>query len=375
MPGVQYGHYGKAELRYEIEHAGLILGELQSVGYSMDPQIEAAGEGIGSLKNTYFKQIGAPKGSGKLSRNMLQRTDAGKVLLDIVAGSRVIIQEPIAIASSTYTVTMNTALVSLYEVRLNSSLTILRESVDYYVNYLTGTITFAVILPETATVRYLAANRKGQQFLINEGFEDPLGTTWTPFATATIARTNVPANVFVEGYSLAVTPIATGDGVQYSLPVYLQPGRQYRLGLRAKSATAETLAAFYNNGVSDVPMTPSSVTLTPTYALYEFTFVPTLSLIPNIKIKDTKATPAIFYLDQVRVIDDSLSLGSNPTISTNPMDAGWTTPIMFNIIERRIADGVVVGRLQKCTINKYSIKDGKAFVEDVDFEFLDYLGE
>ena len=69
MSGEQQGHYGPGDLKYEIEHLGITLAEVADGGVSwdFDPSIEAAGAGLGSLKNTYFKTTGPPKGTGKLA--------------------------------------------------------------------------------------------------------------------------------------------------------------------------------------------------------------------------------------------------------------------------------------------------------------------
>lgn len=376
MSGNVIGAYGKGELRYEIEHNGVVLAELMSVDFNVKDSVEPAGEGVGILKNYYYKHTAAPKGGGKISRSYFTRGDNGKLFSDLLTGSRLFIQEPLASALATYTVGLTVNLVSILEVRLLTSQVVLREGIDFTVNYVTGVITFAVVTPEVGVIKYLAANRKGSQFIYNSGFEDVLGSTWTAVATATLARNNTAANVFTESWALAVTPSAANDGVQYNVSTNLVPGRNYRLMIRAKAAAAETLQGKWYDGTTLQTMTGGPATLTATYALYEQTFVASKAVIPYLQIIDTKVSPGLHYIDEVKLIDDTFTaVAGPPTWASNPMDAGLAVPFQFNILERRINDGTVVGRLNKCVVDQWSVKSGKLFSEDVNFQFLEYIGE
>ncbi len=372
MPGVMQGHYSPADVQWVVEHDGTALAEIQNVAWDYDPSTEAAGAGLGLLKNTYYKTTAAPKGSWKMSRWLLQRSDKGMLFLDLATGSRYVVQEAVAVAATSYTVTLNTALVSIEEVRLNTSLATLREGLDFTVNYLTGVITFAVALPEAATVRYLASSRKLASYLVNGGFEDALTNVWTVVGTATLARNT--ANAYVEGNALAVTPAAVNDGAQYNISLTLQPGRQYRLRFKAKAAAAETLVAKWYDGAALQTMTPASVTLTTSYATYEFTFTSTKATVPYLQIIDTKVGPGLFYIDEVALLDDTT--GNNPTAGGNVMDAGLAAKAFtFNLIARRVLDGVTAFKLMDCSVSKVGYKSGKEYGEDISGDFLDLITE
>jgi hypothetical protein len=366
------GHYSPADLQYIVEHDGTVLAELNNVSWDFDPSIEAAGAGLGLLKNSYYKTTAAPKGSWKMARAMLQRSDKGLLFLDLATGSRYVVQEAVAAAQTSYTVSLNTALVSILEIRLNTSLAVLREGLDFTVNYTTGVITFAIALPEAATIRYLASSRKLGSYLVNGGFEDALTNIWIVVAGAAIARDS--ANAYVEGNALKVTPAVANDGVQYNISTTLQPGRQYRFRFKAKAAAAETLVAKWYDGSSLQTMSPASVTLTTTYATYEYTFTSTKATIPYLQIIDSKASPGIFYIDEVALLDDTT--GNNPTLGSNVMDEGLAAaPFTFNLIARRVLDGVTVFKLMKCSVSKVGFKSGKEYGEDISGDFLDLITE
>jgi hypothetical protein len=375
MSGSQTGHYGPEDIYYQLEHQGLTLVELDpggGISWDFDPAIEPGGAGLGQLKNTYFKVTGPAKGSGKMSRKFLDRADNGYLFLDLAQGDQNVQQESIAAGATTYTVTLNTSLISILEIRGNTTQRVMREGQDYTVNYSTGVITFAAATGEISTIRYLSSAKKAANLLINGGFEDALTNIWTPLGTATIARNS--ANAYVEGNALAVTPGAQNDGFQYIVTTPLLTGRTYRLRFRAKAAAAETLAATWFDGTTDVAMTPASVTLTTSYAVYEFTFISTKNSTNLIKIKDTKVSPALFYVDEVQLYDDTS--GSGPTLTTNPMDAGLAvSPFIFNIVGRRTVDGVVAFKLMKCAIDKLSYKSGPSYSEDISFQFLEFQGQ
>lgn len=367
------GHYGSDDVRFIVEHDGTELLEVKNFSWDFDNGIEAAGSGLGFQKNSYYKQTDATKGTFKLDRSWFQRTDKGSLFLDLVRGSSVFITELIAASSTTYTASLSTALRSILSIRNNTNNVILREGLDYTVNYTTGVITFPAATPDAYTIRYLASNRYLYQYLANGGFEDAITNIWVLFGTATVARDT--ANAYTEGYALKVTPSAANDGVQYNLPLNLPPGRQYRLRGVAKAAAAETLIGYWYDGTSDQAMTVvSGGTLSTTYTPFEMTFTPTKSAISNLKIKDTKASPGIFYLDNLMLIDDTT--GNNPTIGNNPMDSGLAlSPFTFNVILRRVQDGATVGKLIKCAIDKLSFKAGKGYEESLSGMFLDYQGE
>jgi Carbohydrate binding domain len=192
----------------------------------------------------------------------------------------------------------------------------------------------------------------------------------------TIVRDATAANTYSELYGLKVTPAAINDGVQYNLPMYLPQGRTYRLRGRAKGAAAEILSPFWYDGTTDQAMTAvSGATLSTTWTPFEFTFTTTTkSTIANIKIKDSKASPAVFYLDDLMLIDDTTA--TNPVYGFNPMDHGMAViPFEWNIVARRVVDGVIIYKVMDCTVDKLDIKAGKAYTEDISFQALDVVYE
>ncbi len=368
MPAMN-GHYAGGDIQWYVEHLGTtILKEIETVDWSWDTSQEAAGAGLGDMKNRYHKSTGSPKGTFKMKRALLTRADGGGVFLDLLAGSQLIHQEPIAASSSTYTVTLSTSLVSIHKIQLQTNKVILREGVDFTVNYLTGVITFAAALPEAAIVYYLSPSKKNPNLVVNAGFEDVLTNVWSAQGSTLLRDTG--ANAYVETYGLKVTTSAGGtDGVKYIIATPLQPGRTYRLRFRAKGTAAETLVPTWNDGSSDVAMTPASQNVTATWALYEFTFVATKALLVNIFVKKSSLTANPFWLDEVQLVDDT-------TLATNPMDEGLGVPFVFNILGKRMGDGTIVHRLLGCAAAKIGAKGAmKAYSEDIDGNFLDYQGE
>lgn len=374
MP-LQNGHYSNADKQYLIEHQGLVLAEIDDNGFSftVDPSVEPGGAGLGIQKNSYYKVVGPTKGTFKIARKALQRLDNGNLFLDIVRGSSYIITETIAAASTTYTATA--VFISILELRFQVSLNVLREGLDYTVNYVTGAITFPIATPEAITMRMLVANRKLQNYIVNGGFEDAITNTWVAFGTATLVRTNTAANVFAETWGLQVTPAVANDGVKYALGATLQPGRTYRLRCRVKGTAAQTIVATWNDGTTDNVMSPASIAITgATFNLMEFTFTPTKAAVVNFIIKNSAASPSVFYVDEVAVLDDTTA--NTPNIGNNPMDGGLAvSPITFNVIERRVADGVVTTKLLQCALDKLDFKSGKAYVEDISGMFLNMITE
>lgn len=367
MPA-QVGHYAPGDLLWRLEHLGVPLIEIDTPGgvsWSVDPKVEATGKGLGILKNTYYKTVDAPDGTFKIGRAFMQRADGGGIFADIASGSKLVIREAIAAAATTYTAGVTSGFISIYEIRLLTSNVVLKEGVDYTVNYLTGVITFAVALPEAAEIAYLATSKKNANLLLNGTFEDPLGATWVVVAGATISRSTTTP--YAGTYSLLVTPAATGDGVKYALATPSYPGRTYRLRFRAKGTASKTLGATWNDGTTDVAMTPTNISLSATWTAYEFTFAATKGTIVNIIIKDVTATPAAFNLDEVQLFDD--------TVITSPMDAGLGVPITFNMYGYRIIDGQRVVTLQGCTLDKLDFKSANAYHEDVSGKFLNYVYE
>ncbi len=362
------GHYGGGDILWQVEHLGQVLAEIETLDWNWDTSQEPDGAGLGLMKHTYHKSTGPAKGTFKMKRALLARADGGGVFLDLLAGSQMMHQEPIAASSSTYTVTLNTSLTSILDIRLVTSKVALREGVDYTVNYLTGVITFPAATPEAAIVRYLSTSKKNPNLIVNAGFEDVLTNVWAAQGSTLLRDTG--ANAYVETYGLKVTTGAGGtDGVKYIIATPLQPGRTYRLRLRAKGTAAETLVPTWNDGSSDVAMTPSSQAITANWALYEFTFVATKALLVNIFIKKSTLTTNPFWLDEVQLVDDT-------TLNTNPMDEGLGVPFVFNLLGKRKDDGVIVDRLTGCAVQKIGHKGAmKAYSEDIDGAFLDYKGE
>jgi hypothetical protein len=222
-------------------------------------------------------------------------------------------------------------------------------------------------------VRYTARTRFLQQYLVNGGFEDSLTNIWTGFATGAVARDS--ANAYTENYALKCTPGVTNDGFQYNLSLNLFPGRQYRVRGVAKGAAAEVLGGFWYDGSTDQSMAVvSGATLTTTFTPFEFTFTPTKSVVPNLKFKDSKASPGIFYVDNMILIDDTT--GTNPMIGNNPMDAGLAvTPFTFNVIVRRASDGTTIRKYLKCAFDKQEEGSGKTYSEKLSGMFLDVITE
>jgi len=372
----QIGHYAPSEVRYFLEHDGNELAEIQSFEFDIDPSVEAGGKGLGFQKNAYWKITDAPKMAGKIGKNVIARADRGMLFMDLIRGSSVIHQDVVAAAATTATLSLVSGFTSLIEVKNTANNLRLREGIDYTVNYTTGVITFPAALSDAVLIKYLVQGRRGLNYLANGGFEDALGTTWIGFATGTVARDSTAANTYSELYGLKVTPTAVSDGVQYNLPIYLPQGRTYRLRGRAKAAAAEVLAAFWYDGTTDQAMTVvSGATLTTTFTPFEFTFTTTTkSTIANIKIKDTKTGPAVFYLDDLMLIDDTTA--TNPTYGFNPMDHGMAiVPFEFNIVARRVVDGTAIYKIMDATVDKIGIKSGKAYAEDISFQALDLVYE
>jgi hypothetical protein len=368
----QVGHYANSDLVWYLEHDNTILLEVDSVNYGFDPVMEPGGSGLGYLKNTYYKTTGPTKGTWQIDRKLLTRSDKGMLFLDLLAGTRYMIQEAIASSAVSYTVALNTSFTSILEIRLNTSNLVLAEGIDYTVSWITGTVTFTVALPEAATIKYYSFSRKNKNYLLNGSFEDALGSTWVATGTSVITRNTT--NAYVDSNALQVVPSTTSDGFKYNVPLTLQPGRQYRLRFRAKAASNETLVPTWNDGTTDQSMTAvTGATLSTSYSIAEYVFTATKAAVPNITIKDTKATPATFYVDEFALLDDTT--GNFPTLGNNPMDSGLAQPFTFNIVARRVGDGVIVHHFKHCALDSDSVKSGTAYTESVKGLFLDYDSE
>lgn len=369
----QQGHYSGQELLWFMEQYGIQvpLPEITKIKYGFDPKYEPGGKGLGILKNTYAKTVDAPDGTWSIDRAQLARDNSGLLFVDLAAGAKYLHQEGIATAATSYTPSLVTALISIIAIRLNTSNVYLKEGIDFTVNYATGVITFAIALSEAATLFYLSTQKRGAQLLFNGSFEDPLTNIWTAFATATLARDNTAANVLTGSYALKCTPSAASDGFQYNLSQNLQPGRTYRVRAWLKAAAAETIQGFWFDGTTDQAMTPATMaTLTASYAAYEATFTPTKAVVPNLKFKDSKVSPALFYVDQIALFDDTAFEAQSP------MNAGLGQPFMWNMIGKRVVDSVTVVKLMGCFMDKVEVSgDMKQYTEAISGKFLDWQGE
>jgi hypothetical protein len=163
----QIGHYAPTEVRYFLEHDGNELAEIQSFEFDVDPSIEAAGKGLGFQKNRYYKITDAPKASGKIGRNQMSRADKGQLFMDLVRGSNVIHQDIVAAASTTATLSLVSGFTSIIEVRNTANNLLLREGIDFTVNYTTAVITFPAATSDAMLIKYLVQGRRGLNYLAN----------------------------------------------------------------------------------------------------------------------------------------------------------------------------------------------------------------
>lgn len=367
MTGPQIGHYAPGEVEYLIEHDGSILMELDDFSFDFDPGMETGGAGLGDLQNTYHKRVKAPKGTWSITRKALQRADDGELFRDLVKGSAYIVTDEADAAATT--LTTSETLVSILQVQERTAGTIWQEGVDFTVNYATSVITFVSTVPAGGVeVKYLTttAHMKSQNLLQNTGFEAVITDIWSAFATGVIARTSTAAEVRIGTYALAVTPAAQNDGVQYDPNFTVIPGRVYRCRFWVKGTAAETILAYWTDAAGTTAMSvvsPAAGAIAGAdWNEYDFTFTPDESTVLNIIIKNTTAVPHVFYVDDIYV-------GLNdPTV--NPMD-GQRLPFQFNVIARRVVDGVDLWTLKQCSLYGLGVKSGTAYTESLKGEFLD----
>lgn len=367
----QIGAYGHGEIEYLVEHNNIVLLELDDVKWKFGFSLDTGGAGLGRETNTYHKRKGPPKGTWSMKRSLLARADNGALFMDLAKGSAYIVTDEADAAAAT--LTTSETLVSILQVQERTSGTIWVEGVDFTVNYATSVITFVSTVPAGGVeVQYLTttAHMKSDNLINNGQFEEAITDIWALFATATVVRTSTAAQVRTGTYGLSVTPAAQHDGVSYVPNITVIPGRTYRFRFWAKGTTTETILAYWEDGAGVVAMTPVSPAAGALSGAdwneYDFTFTPDESTILNIHIKNTTAAPHVFYMDDVY-------LGYNaPTV--NALD-GQRMPFQFNIIGRRVLDGVTVFKLKKAAIYNLGGDAGAPYKESIDGEFLDYEGE
>lgn len=367
MSGPQIGHYSPAEIEYLVEHDNTVLLELDDVNWGLDGQMEPGGAGLGKLQNTYHKRTKAPIGNWSINRNALQRADKGQLFLDLLKGSSYIVTDEADAAAAT--LTTSETLVSILQVQERTSGTIWEEGTDFTVNYATSVITFVSTVPAGGVeVKYLTttAHMKSDNLINNGQFEEAITNIWELYATATVARTSTAAQVRTGTYALAVTPGAQNDGVSYVPDITVIPGKVYRFRCWVKGTADETIPAYWEDAAGTVAMTivsPANAAIVGAdWNELDFTFTPDESTIKSIIIKNTHAGKHVFYLDDVY-------LGENAPVP-NPLD-GQRHPFEFNVIGRRVVDGVTVFKLRHCAIYSEDWKSGTAYKESMKGQFLD----
>jgi len=373
MSGPQIGGYGPTEIEYLIEHNNLVLLELDDVALGFDGSLEPGGAGLGRLTNTYHKRTKAPKGDWSISRAKLARADNGGLFLDLLKGSAYILTEWADAAAAT--LTTGETIVSVLQVKEVTLGTVWREVTQYTINYATHAITFLETVPAGGVeVEYITDQIEltSPNLITNGGFEDALTSIWTYFRTGgdtTTAVAQNSANKDVGVYALGATVTTQNSGALYLPSIVVIPGRMYRFRFRIKGTSTETFKAQWTDAGATVDMTPvaSAGTLSGTaYHTWEYTFTPDEGTITDIRIINTTASPHVCYLDEVY-------LGFNAS-AANPLD-GQHQPFTFNIIGRRVADGVTVFKAIKCAAYNLDVKSGAPYKESIKGQFLDYEGE
>ena len=361
MAGVeQIGSYHAGELEVLVEHDNTVLLELDDFSWDFDAKMAPGGAGLGNLQNTYHKRVGAPEGTWSISRKFLSRDDKGQLFMDLLAGSAYILTEYVAAAASTHT-TAET-LVSILHVRTRTAGTDWVEGVDYTVNYATDTVTFVSTVPAGGLeIKYITttAAQTAANLLTNPGIESAITNIWEAVATGTPSADS--DNEYVGDYGLKVLAPAQNDGVKHSPDIVVTPGKVYHFRFWSKGTNTETLKAQFTDSGGTSDMTGSTTMGDATWEEQNWTFTPDEENLLDVRVINTTASPNTFYLDEVY-------LGENAP-SINPLD-GQAHPFQFNVIQRRVIDGVTIRKFYKCAIYSAGGKSGEPYTEDVSGQFL-----
>jgi hypothetical protein len=362
----QVGHYAPGEIEYLVEHDGDVLLEVDDFSFEFDAKMSPGGAGLGRLKNYYHKRTDAPEGSWSMSRKALSRADNGQLFMDLLKGSAYILTEYVDAAASSHT-TAET-LVSIIHVRTRSGGVYWEEGVDYTVNYATDTITFVSTVPSGGLeVKYITteAHLAAQNMIQNGGFEEALTNIWEAVGAGCTVSQDA-SNYYVGDYGLKVDVSAQNDGCKHIEDIVVVPGRTYRLRCWIKGTSGDTFKAQWTDSSGTADMTlvsPSGGQLSGSaWTEFNWIFTPDEETVQDVRIINTKATPSDFYVDEVY-------LGENEPV-INPLD-GQHYPFTFNVIGRRVVDGVTVFKLKGCAVYSLGLKSGEAYTESISGQFLD----
>ncbi|MFH1268191.1 MAG: carbohydrate binding domain-containing protein [Planctomycetota bacterium] len=360
--------------RLQIEFDAIAILDLQSVDYSIKRNIRPRGEGIGYPSYTELRA--GIMGPGTFSMKVKKRTASDNhsdIFEKLFWGNGILIRETVAVSVSTHTVAE--PLVAVLEIRYNtSSNLVLKEGVDFTVNYSTGVITFTGATDaETATITYMTdAPIMGANYLENYCFEvSEVDDVWSVIATASIARSSTAA--YVGTYSLAITPAAQNDGAKYDKAMKVMPNRQYRFRFAIKGTGSETFVVSYTDVAGTAAMTLSSPATAgtlqgTTFEIWEFVFTPDEVDLVDIRIVNSTAVPHVFYIDHVQLgVDDP----------DRTMDDGQMQPFPFNIVQYDL-DGRRLCKLMGCVLDNLgeAISAVEADQEEsVSGQFLRRIGE
>lgn len=364
--GGQIGHYGPGDLEYLLAHDNTVLEELEDFNWADTQPKAPGGSGLGRLKNKYHKVTGPPEGTFSIVRKMLSYADKGTLFDKMLAGSGMIITEFIATASATHDPAET--LVSILEIKLITSGTILAETDDYTVNWATGLITFNAALTENAEIQYISTDKDwiGQNLLQNSGIEDAITNIWSAIATATVARSN--AAEYVGTYGLLIVINAANDGGQYDPNIHVYPDREYRLTAMMQGVTvADDCSAHWEDAGGVVQMTAvgtADVLALGVFKLHEWTFTPDEATILSLRIlNDDVAAASNIYVDEIYLREN------DPRYDV--MMSGRNRGYQFEIWARRVLDGVVVAKFRKCEVYDSGKASGEAYTESVNGQFLE----
>lgn len=363
--GGQIGHYGPADLEFLLAHDNTVLEELEDVNWNTTVPKAPGGKGLGRLRNTYHKITGAPEGTLTITRKMLAHADKGLLFNHLLAGAGLIITEFIATAAASHTPAQT--LVSILEIKLLTSGTILHETDDYTVNWATKVITFNVALTEDAEIQYISTDSdwRGLNLMENSGIEDDITNYWALIATATVARS--AAAKYAGTYGLLTTIAAPNDGAQYTPDIHVHPGRTYRLTAMMQGLTvADDCSAWWTDAGGTVQMTAvgtADLLALTAWKLHEWTFTPDEATILDLRIlNDDAAAASTIYIDEIYLREN------DPRVDV--MRAGLNRAFEFEVWARRVLDGVIVAKFRQCSVYDDGESSGEAYTETINGQYL-----
>jgi hypothetical protein len=365
------GSYTGTELEVVIVQDNQDLVEIAGVDYSVDLAGRPGGAGMGKPANWYHK-FGSPVGTFSISRRMLAKADQGGVFTSLVAGAAFIQQETIPTASATYTPTF--AMQSLLVLRYVATGVRLIEGSDYTINWATGVITFTPTLVAAVNIAYMsdAVGMRGANLLTNSNFEDVLEGSWGPNAVVgcTVVQEAGAANVYRGLYSACCTPTLQNGGIWHVSDFAVRPGRPHVFKARIKGTSADTIEARFEDAAGFTAMTPAAAAIgSVDFVIKEWEFTPDEAMVKTVEIRNTDATPSLFY------VDDAYLAEKNPAL--DPV-GGDMFPFTFDVIWRRRSDRVTVRKLKGCAVYSMSASASEgsdAATEDISGNFLAFEGE